>query len=177
MNILETFPWSADHEPVFAKDWEIGHFMSKFPGFAGLARRMRSHLPDGYQNYLVDMMVHDCAPGVRTCKDVRWHFDGEYEGDNRYVLWVRGPNRTEFLKEIPEFAEIPADRESQNRFLEKTLSGAVVVTAPDQTLIGYDSRVPHRGILCREYGRRIFLRALATNYIRPKNILKKGQRC
>lgn len=173
MNVLETFPWAATHEPVFAKDWKFESFCKRFSDFAGLAQRMRDHLPAGYKHYLLDMMVHDCEPGVKTCGDVRWHFDGDYDGDNKYVLWVKGPNRTEFLQEIPDFSEVPEDRESQNRFLEKTLAGAVVRTAPDQALIGYDSRVPHRGILCKDTGRRVFLRAMATNYIKPKNILRE----
>lgn len=172
MRILETFPWGATHDPVFAKDWNLESFCKRFPDFAGLVRRMRSYLPDGYSHYLVDMMVHNCVAGTRTCNDVRWHVDGNYEGDNRYVLWVKGPNRTEFPEIIPELGKMPDDRENQNRFLEKMLGGAVVVSAPDQTMIGYDSRVPHRGILCRDTGRRVFLRALATNYIRPKNILR-----
>lgn len=172
MNILEIFPWSADHEPVFAKDWGILAFCRRFPDFAGLADRMCEHLPSGYNNYLVDMMVHDCRPGVRTCKDIRWHFDGDYAGDNRYVLWVRGPNRTEFLKDSPDFVGLPEDRGSQNLFLEKMLAGAVVVSAPDQAMVGYGSKVAHKGIICKETGRRVFLRAMASNYIRPKNILR-----
>jgi hypothetical protein len=172
VNVLETYPWAATHEPVFAKDWGILAFTRRFPDFAGLAERMCEHLPYGYNNYLVDMMVHDCVPGTRTCKDVRWHFDGDYDKDNKYVLWVKGPNRTEFVRDIPEFEELPEDREHQNRLLEKMLAGAVVLTAPDQGMVMYDSRVPHRGILCRETGRRVFLRAMASNYIRPRNILR-----
>jgi hypothetical protein len=172
VNILETFPWGATHSPIFAKDWSLESFCKRFPDFAGLARRMRTHLPDGYCHYLVDMMVHNCVRGTRTCSDVRWHFDGDYHGNNKYVLWVKGPNRTQFVKDVPELGEIPEDRESQNRLLEKTLAGAVVLTAPDQGMIGYNSTTPHRGIVCGETGRRVFLRALATNYIRPKNILR-----
>ena len=81
--------------PVFAKDFSLGFFIRKFPDFLPLANVMRSMLPDGYTNYLVDLVVTDCKPGVKTCKDTRWHVDGDFDGDNVYVLWAKdltGPN-------------------------------------------------------------------------------------
>jgi hypothetical protein len=110
------------------------------------------------------------VPGFRTCRDTRWHVDGNFAGDNKYVLWARGPNRTEFPAQVPDLSGIPADRESQNVWLEKVMGEGFEV--PDQTIVSYDSKTPHRGVVCRESGRRLFVRMMATNYIKPKNILK-----
>lgn len=160
---------------VFVKDMDLGRFLGKFPEMSGILGEMRAKLPDGYGNYLVDCVVMDCAPGMKTCRDTRWHFDGEYGRDNLYVLWVEGPNRTEFLEHEFKFDEVPAGREEQNRFLEETLAGRSVREIPEREPFMYDSKTPHRGVVCREYGRRIFLRLMASNYIVPKNILRRGQ--
>ena len=159
---------AADHEPVFVKDMLLDRFNKKFPEFDALSARMRSLLPDGYKHYLVDFIVQDCVPGARTCRDIRWHVDGK--ADNKYVLWARGPNRTEFPERIPDMGGLPADRESQNVWLEGVLNEGVEI--PDQHIVSYDSKTPHRGVLCRESGKRLFVRMMATNYIVPKNILK-----
>lgn len=160
---------------VFVKDMEIGKFLKKFPEWASVVEDMRSMLPDGYGHYLVDFIVMDCVPGMKTCRDTRWHFDGDYNGTNKYVLWVSGPNRTEFLLNEVKFDEVPAGREEQNQFLEETLADKDTTEAPDGEPVLYDSKTPHRGVVCTEYGQRRFLRLMATDYISPKNIVKRGQ--
>ena len=165
---------SADHEEIFVKDMAFARFLSKFPRFSDLACEMRKVLPDGYQHYLVDFIVKECVPGDRTCKDVRWHVDGEFDKDNKYVLWARGPNRTLFPAQIPQIDEFPSDREQQNRFLEKFMEGREVFEVPEQTMVSYDSRTPHRGVICKTEGKRLFVRMMATNYIKPKNIIRES---
>jgi hypothetical protein len=164
----------ADHGEIFVKDMALARFLSKFPVFSGLAGEMRKCLPDGYDFYLVDFIVKECVPGDRTCKDVRWHVDGVYEKDNRYVLWARGPNRTLFPAQTPQIDDFPSDREEQNRFLEKLMEGKDHIEVPDQTIVSYDSTTPHRGVVCKTEGKRLFIRMMATNYIKPKNIVKES---
>lgn len=159
---------------VFVKDMELGKFVRKFPEWESLASEMRSMLPER-QNYLVDLVVMDCEPGVNTCRDTRWHVDGDSRKDNRYALWVSGPNRTEFLAEPFDLPELPEAREEQNRLLEELLADKVPLRIPDGEAIVYDSRTPHRGVVCEEWGRRVFLRLMATNYIKPKNIVRRGK--
>ncbi len=160
---------------VFVKDMEFGRFVRKFPEMAGTAAEMRAMLPDDYKTYLVDLVVMDCEPGMKSCRDTRWHFDGDYARDNRYVLWVVGPNRTEFLAEPTEIPEPPGDREAQNEFLERLLADRKACSIPEGVTTLYDSKTPHRGVLCSTKGRRTFLRLLATNYIVPKNIVRRGK--
>ena len=160
---------------VFVKDMELNRFLLKFPEMASKVQRMRSLLPGTHKNYLVDLMVMDCSPGKNTCRDTRWHYDGDYWGDNLYVLNVEGPNRTEFLKDESGIPEPPEGREEQNRFLEEILKGRVSLRIPEGEDRLYDSRTPHRGVVCNETGTRVFLRLMATNYIEPKNIVKKGK--
>lgn len=160
---------------VFVKDMEIGRFLGKFPELGALASIMRDALPAGYRNYLVDLVVMDCEPGMGTCRDTRWHVDGDPRRDNRYALWVSGPNRTEFLRDPFEIPELPESREEQNRVLEGILRGRVPLRIPDGQVMVYDSRTPHRGVVCDEAGRRTFLRVMATNYVKPKNIARRGQ--
>lgn len=160
---------------IFVKDMEFGKFVKKFPEWDSVASDMRAMLPDGYKHYLADLIVMDCTPGMKTCRDTRWHFDGDFKGNNKYVLWVSGPNRTEFLAQEIQFEDVPADREEQNRFLEETLAGSSVRQAPDGEPVLYDSKTPHRGVVCTEYGQRRFLRLMASDYISPKNIVKRGE--
>lgn len=160
---------------IFVKDMELGRFVRKFPEWESLAGEMRAMLPDGYGNYLVDLVVMDCEPGKNTCRDTRWHVDGDPRKDNRYALWVSGPNRTEFLAEPFDLPELPENREEQNVLLEGMLAGRDSLRIPDGEAILYDSRTPHRGVVCEEWGQRRFLRLMATNYIKPKNIVRRGQ--
>jgi hypothetical protein len=159
---------------TFVKDMELKKFLRKFPEWEGVAAEMRAMLPDGYLNYLVDLVVMDCEPGVNTCRDTRWHVDGDPKKDNKYALWVSGPNRTEFLAEPFDIPDLPEGREEQNQLLENLLEDKDSLRIPDGEAILYDSRTPHRGVVCEEYGRRSFLRLMATNYIKPKNIVKRG---
>jgi hypothetical protein len=161
--------WNGEQEEVWAKDWEISRFVRRFPDMEPVVAGMRSLLPDGRTHYLVDMIVKDHSAGEKTCKDVRWHFDGDYRGSNVYALWAKGPNRTEFPETTPELAP-PGDRDSQNRYLEGL--GLVGVEVPEMTVVTYDSRTPHRGVVCRVPGKRFFLRVMGTDYINPKNYLK-----
>jgi hypothetical protein len=165
---------SADHEEIFVKDMAFARFLSKFPRFSDLACEMRKVLPDGYQHYLVDFIVKECVPGDRTCKDVRWHVDGEFDKDNKYVLWARGPNRTLFPAQTTQIDMFPSDREQQNRFLEKLMEDRDFFEVPEQTMVSYDSRTPHRGVICKTEGKRLFVRMMATNYIKPKNIIRES---
>lgn len=162
--------WEGEREEVWAKDWEISRFLRRFPDVEPVVLGMRSLLPDGRRNYLVDMICREHQRGDKTCKDVRWHFDGDYRGDNVYALWVRGPNRTEFPLTTPEL-DPPADRESQNRYLEGL--GLVGVEVPEMTVATYDSRTPHRGVVCRVPGKRLFIRVMGSDRIEPKNYLKR----
>jgi hypothetical protein len=160
--------WDGDQEETWAKDWEISKFLLRFFRVAPVVERMRSFLPDGKKTYLVDMIAKDHRVGDPTCRDVRWHFDGDYGGGNVYALWAKGSNRTEFPETIPEL-DPPDDRESQNRYLEGL--GLKGVEVPEMSVITYDSSTPHRGIICRVSGKRMFVRVLGTDTIRAKNFI------
>jgi hypothetical protein len=160
---------------VFVKDMDLHKFSGKFPEAAGVAHEMLPLLPAGYDHYLVDYIVMDCVPGAGTCRDTRWHVDGDPRKDNRYALWVSGPNRTLFLADPFDLPELPEGREDQNILLEETLAGRRAMEVPDGTPFLYDSRTPHRGVVCEKSGRRVFLRLMATNYIKPKNMVRRGQ--
>lgn len=164
---MRFIPWVGEQEEIWAKDWDISRFLRRFPHISELILGMREMLP-ARKFTLVDLIVADHKVGDPTCRDVRWHFDGDFRGDNAYVLWSRGPNRTEFPETIP-LLDPPGDREAQNRYLEGLgLRGAEI---PEMTAVPYDSRTPHRGVVCKISGKRIFARLLATDTIRPKNFI------
>jgi hypothetical protein len=172
MEIIKKISVDVDHEEIFVKDMALVSFQRKFPEFLELSRAMRKHLPDNYKNYLVDLMVLNCTKGKYTCKDISWHFDGRFDSDNKYVLWVKGPNRTLFPKNIP-FLDPPDDRILQKEYLEKKFFACETVEVPEETIVSYDSSTPHRGVSCEVEGKRHFLRMMASNYINPKNLVKK----
>lgn len=168
MEIKEHIELEFDFDDLFVKDSNLVDFERKFSGLRSLTQKMRSHLPNGYLFYLVDFVVQGCLPGDKTCRDIRWHFDGDFHKENKYVLWVKGPNRTQFAPKVQ--LDPPEGREQQNEYLEKTLADIEPITAPDSTIIAYDSQTPHRGVRCEEFGKRFFVRMMASNYIRPKRI-------
>ena len=159
---------------IFVKDMELDKFLRKFPELSETVNSMRGKLPDSYRSYLVDYVVMDCVPGMKTCRDTRWHIDGNPKKDNLYVIRVEGVNRTEFLLDPVNLPELPEGREEQNRLLENLLKNSVPLRISDGEEKVYDSRTPHRGVVCDEKGRRVFLRLMATNYIKPKNIIRRG---
>lgn len=161
--------WDGRQEEIWAKDWDFFRFVRRFPHMESLLSDMRSFLPER-KSLLVDLMVKDHAVGDRTCRDTRWHFDGDYAGNNAYALWAKGPNRTEFPENIPSLNP-PQDREGQNRYLEGL--GLKGVEVPEMHVVTYDSRVPHRGVVCRSTGKRIFVRLLSTDTIRAKNFIRR----
>lgn len=168
MDIKEHFEFDLNVEEIFVKDASLKSFEQKFSQFSQLTQKLRSYLPDGYKFYLVDLIVKKCKPGGKTCRDIRWHFDGDYNKNNKYVLWVKGPNRTQFAPEVS--LNPPDTRELQNQYLENIFADIEPITVPDSTIVAYDSRTPHRGVECVESGLRIFIRLMASNYIQPKRI-------
>jgi len=158
---------------VFVKDMTLVRFCEKFPEYASKVLVMRAELSVVRRHYLVDLMVMNCFPGRNSCRDIRWHFDGDYYKDNVYVLNVTGPNRTEFLNEDIVLSP-PCERKLQGCYLASILVGCGVLSIEDGKNRVYDSRTPHRGVLCNKVGIRVFLRLLASDYIMPKNILKRG---
>jgi len=169
MDIKEHIEFDFDFDDLFVKDSNLVDFERKFKQVRGLTQQMRSYLPNGYKFYLVDFVVQVCRPGEKTCRDIRWHFDGDFHKDNKYVLWVKGPNRTQFPKTIGLFSP-PMGRENQNEYLEEILADIEPITVPDSTIITYDSQAPHRGVRCDDFGKRFFVRMMASNYISPKRI-------
>lgn len=170
MRIHEKITWDGEQDEIWAKDWDFGHFVRRFPHMAGVVSTMKELLPER-RHVLVDMIVKIHRPGEKTCRDVRWHFDGDYGGTNAYALWAKGPNRTEFPEIIPPL-DPPSDREAQNRYLEGL--GLRGVEVPEMCVAAYDSRIPHRGVVCSTPGKRFFLRVLSSETIRPKNFVRKS---
>lgn len=167
MIIKEKFVFQHQIEKLFIKDASLDQFEQKFDFLSSISRKLYSFLPNNYKFYLVDFIVQKCSPGLQTCRDIRWHFDGDYERDNIYALWVNGPNRTQFANKISTDLR---NREDQNQYLEKVLSDIEPTTVPDSTIVVYDSQTPHRGVLCSEHGKRTFVRLVATNYLKPRRI-------
>ena len=173
MQILEKCSFKINHSEIFVKDFSVNKFKEKFPKFTKLIDEMKSNLPDGYKYYLIDFVVHDCKPGVHTCKDVRYHVDGDFEKDNQYVLWVSGPNRTVFPTSTPKILNFPTNRNEQNDYLEVLLKDQDSFEVPEETFVAYTSQTPHKGVICKNIGKRYFFRMMASNYIKPKNHIGK----
>ena len=142
---------------------------------ADIAIRMKDIVGEGFKNYLVNVTAKDYRIGEKTCKDVRYHFDGDYYKDNVYCIWCKGPNRTVFLTDKPFFKDVPKDRFSQNSFLEKILKDVPCKEIEDQTFVKYTSQDPHKGVVCKKPGNRIFIRVMGTNYIEAMNYAKTNK--
>jgi len=146
-------------------------FVREYPNHT-IVQRMRNSLPDNYKYYLVDHIILDCVPGLRTCVDISWHFDGDFYKDNQYCLYIAGPNRTLFsnhhITHLP-----PRDRAKQGQWLNALLDPYPSEPVTEQTIFHYTSKTPHRGVICTEYGIRDFTRVMCSNYVQPKNITRR----
>lgn len=169
MKIIEKFSCDVEQDSLFLKDANLSSFQDKFPQLLNLTEQLRKHLSDEYKYYLVDFMVLNCTKGKYTCRDISWHFDGDYEKDNKYVLWVKGPNRTLFPKTNLNLNP-PSCRIEQKNYLNNLFSDIETVEVPEETIVSYDSKDPHRGVSCLDEGKRYFFRMMASNYIKPKRI-------
>lgn len=116
----------------------------------------------------------------RTCQDTSWHTDGK---DNEYYLACFGLNGTEFLTSSSDI--IPkSDLKLQNQLTnamvnssQKTLNS---FKAKNGVLYKYDSMTIHRGheVLVETFDEavsnsRILIRICCSDYITPKNYIKK----
>lgn len=153
----------------FIKDFEIKKFNSRFPELNKLISEMLNCLNPGYKNYLVDFIVKDYNKGEKTCKDIRYHVDGDFDKDNQYCIWLCGENRTIFSKETIDFTKFPQDRNEQSNLLEQILRDKECFEIPEKNILVYNSLTAHKGVACRNSGRRVLVRLMGTNYIKPKN--------
>lgn len=158
---------------LIIKDYEYNAFCKRYSEMSELLVQMKNFIGKNHKNYLVNVTVRDHSVGDKTCVDTRYHFDGDYYSDNIYCIWCKGPNRTVFPIDKVEFQTVPNSRFDQNVFLEEMLKKVPAKEIDEETFIKYTSRDPHKGVVCKNPGKRIFVRLMGTNYIEPKNYVKK----
>jgi len=172
------FDFYINLNECFIKDYELNKFCETFPKLNSLILEMKSCLNSDFKNYLVDLIVQDYKVGQKTCSDVRYHFDGDFNRDNQYCMWLCGENRTVFSKEIftkdsTLLKGFTTDRNHQSETLESFLKEKPSFIIPEKTILVYDSLVPHKGVICKKSGKRVLVRLMGTNYIKPKNFIKR----
>lgn len=167
---------NVDIPEIVIKDYDFDKFCEKFVDLSGLVQQMKSFIGGDHKNYLVNVTVKDHKKGDKTCTDVRYHFDGDYYSDNIYCIWCKGPNRTVFPNNKNIFHVVPKNRLDQNAFLERVLRDTPSKEIDEQTFVKYTSKDPHKGVVCEAPGKRTFVRLMGTNYIEPKNYVKKSNK-
>jgi len=159
---------------IVIKDYDFNIFCARYNELSEIVSEMKNIIGCDFKNYLVNVTVKDYKIGEKTCKDVRYHFDGDYYKDNEYCVWCKGNNRTVFPTEKTNLSNVPENRFEQNAFLEKVLKNVPSKEIEDQTFVKYTSQDPHKGVICREPGNRIFIRLMGTNYIKASNYAKRN---
>ena len=167
---------SKIHFPeIVIKDYDFESFCKKYSSF-DMVPKMKSiidMLNLSFKHYLVNVTIKDYSVGDKTCVDTRYHVDGDYTKDNVYCLWCKGSNRTVFSKSSLENVSMPNERMAQNIFLENLLKDSNSYEVDDQTIYRYTSKDPHKGVICKVPGNRIFVRVMGTNYLTPKNYIQR----
>lgn len=159
---------------LVVKDYDVDIFCKKYPQLSDLVLEMKKVVGGNFQNYLVNITSKDYKIGDKTCADTRYHFDGDYYRDNIYCIWCKGLNRTVFPEKPVVLENVPKDRFEQNIFLEKILKDVPSKEIDDQTLVRYTSQDPHKGVVCKKPGNRLFVRVMGSNYLEPKNYVKRN---
>lgn len=159
---------------IVIKDFEIDLFCKKYPYIKDIILEIKKIIGGNFKHYLVNVTAKNYKTGDKTCKDIRYHFDGDYYKDNVYCLWCKGPNRTIFPTEKLTFKDLPVERYKQNIYLENLLKDIPSKEVEDQTFVKYTSQDPHKGVICAVDGFRTFIRVMGTNYINPVNYVKRN---
>lgn len=170
--IFKKFNFKVNIKNCFVKDFELNKFLIKFQELKNLLMEMKSFIDENFSYYSVDLIIKDYKVGENTCRDIRYHIDGDFDKNNQYCIWLSGENRTIFSPETINFHNFPKDRNKQNCLLDNMLEGKPFFEAPNETIIRYDSLTPHKGVICKKPGRRVLLRLMGSNYITPKNFIK-----
>lgn len=157
---------------IFVKDYDYNKFMKKFVNFEKIVCEMKTKIKDDFSFYLMDLIIKNHKVGEKTCTDIRYHLDGDPDLNNQYCIYCEGKNRTIFCNEKINLENFPKDRNSQNNLLEIMLKDKGSYEIPEREFILYDSKTPHKGVICKEEGRRVFIRLMGTNYIKPKNYVR-----
>jgi hypothetical protein len=172
MEIRHKYSSKIKFPEIVVREYDFDKFCTKYRIFSDIVSEMKNIINVGFKNYLVNVVSADYKAGERTCSDTRYHIDGDFNSGNEYCVWCSGVNRTIFPSETIEFQDFPADRNSQNVFLEKTLKDKKYFEIPNQTFVYYSSKDPHKGVNCKKSGNRVFIRLMGTNYIGAKNYAK-----
>jgi hypothetical protein len=159
---------------IFVKDFDYCKFIKRFNEYKEIVEEMKTKINNNFSCYLVDLMIKSCKVGDKTCVDVRYHLDGDYKKDNEYCIYCEGPNRTIFCDEKIDFSSFPDDRNLQNKLLESLLKDKPCYEIPEKYFFVYDSKKPHKGVVCKKTGTRTFIRMMGSNYIKPKNYVKNN---
>ena len=159
---------------IVLKDYDIDIFYKRYQELSDLVSEMKKVIGGNFQNYLVNITSKHYKIGDKTCADIRYHFDGDYYRDNTYCIWCKGLNRTVFPEKSIVFENVPKDRLEQNVFLERALKDVEGEEVDNETFVRYTSQDPHKGVICKEPGYRLFVRLMGTNYLEPKNYVKRN---
>lgn len=151
---------------LLMKDFSVSSFLKQKPEMEGLIKELSTHFE--HRKYItVDYQELVLTPGRKTCRDPRWHVDGE---DNQYIIVAWGSSLTEFALDS---IELKGDFREKNLHLQG-YNFSKIYTATSGIPVLYDSKQIHKGVVAKEKGKRVFLRLCSSNYISPKNQILEG---
>lgn len=173
-----SFNWTEGVQAVKAKDVSMQVVEKHFPKYLELAKTLAALLPA--KKYLsVTISAKDYRVGESTCLDTGWHTDGLMNQDDpeHYAIVCFGPDgsRTMFCVEplTGYINETPSNIQERIQFfgnlMQRDLNNeAGGLEVPHGCPITYTTFDVHKGRKVCIAGKRVFIRVMASNHIKPK---------
>ena len=163
------------------KDADYRAVVRHLPEYAKLLEHLFSLIPKK-RHSLVDIAFGAFNQGSSTCKDTGWHIDGKMDKDKQedFAIWCDADDglRTAFYK-VPINYQAPISQPTsiagRHALFESILKHSLLDEPPEltyeiprQTPVSYRSFDFHKGRVATDTGKRVFIRVMTSDVIRPK---------
>lgn len=157
------------HQGILFKDSSKEKICSVFPELENIINSLHQQMIPK-QFLTIDFSIQEFSKGEKSCVNPGWHVDGE---NNQYIILSWGDYLTQFLKkELPLVGSL-----KENNLIIKTLEKSFLIDDVFEIESGvpilYDSKQVHKGRIADTYGKRVFLRLCSSDYLNPKNFVRK----
>lgn len=131
-------------------------------------RTMYDNCLGRYRYLFVDIKVQDLVVGRNTANG-HWHLDSSLLPDFAYdnQIFVNGFNRTEFVTTPLDIPDVKTSKEFDSYIRKQPDLGVVMI--PDCTIVHYNGRNVHRGVMVTQPETRLLIRMINTNKQLPQS--------
>jgi hypothetical protein len=153
-------------QPVYLKNQFYRRLVFPYKIIKQIVDAMFDNLEKSFKYQYIDVKIQKLEKGKNTANGL-WHLDSSLNPDYEYEnqLFVSGMNRTEFVTNeiaVP-YAETAVDFDRNVKS-----NNLIIETIPDCTIVKFDGRSVHRGVLVAQPETRLLIRLVNTDKKLPQ---------